>query len=68
MKIHGCLFQFIFSVSINEVLVAIPEKYEKQVKLLRKANANEYSLNKEQTSYNDLLDAQRLRLKGFNIN
>jgi hypothetical protein len=42
-------------VSINEGLVAIPEKYEKHVKLLRKAKANEYSLNKEQTSYTGCL-------------
>lgn len=27
----------------------------------------DYSLDKEQTSYNDLLDALRLSLKGYNI-
>jgi hypothetical protein len=28
----------------------------------------DYSLDKEQTSYNDLFDALRLSLKGYNIN
>ena len=30
--------------------------------------ANEYSLDKDQTSYDDLLDALRLSLKGYQIN
>ena len=34
---------------------------------LRTAQANEYSLDKEQTSYDDLLDAIRPSLKGYNI-
>ncbi|HEY9398697.1 MAG TPA: hypothetical protein VIP29_02235 [Nitrososphaeraceae archaeon] len=34
---------------------------------LRTAQAKEYSLDKEQTSYDDLLDALRLALKGFEI-
>ena len=29
--------------------------------------AKEYSLDKEQTSYNDLFDGLRLSLKGYNI-
>jgi len=33
----------------------------------RTAQAKEYSLDKEQTSYDDLLDALRLSLKGYNI-
>jgi hypothetical protein len=33
---------------------------------LRTAQANEYSLDKEQSSYYDLLDALRLSLKGYN--
>ncbi len=31
------------------------------------AKAKEYSLDKEQTSYDDLLDALRLSLKGYEI-
>jgi len=34
---------------------------------LRTAYAIEYSLDKEQTSYNDLLDALRLSLKAYNF-
>ena len=34
---------------------------------IRTAYANELSLDKEQTSYDDLLDALRLGLKGYNI-
>ena len=34
---------------------------------LRTAQAKEYSLDKEQTSYDDLLDALRLSLKGYQI-
>jgi hypothetical protein len=47
--------------------LAIPEKYEKLIISLRTAQANEYSLDKDQTSYNDLLDALRLSLKGYII-
>jgi hypothetical protein len=34
---------------------------------LRTAQAKEYSLDKEQTSYDDLLDSLRLSMKGYNI-
>lgn len=44
---------------INKEYLAIP---------LRTAQAKEYSLDKEQTSYDDLLDSLRLSLKGYNIN
>ena len=45
----------------------IPEKYEKLIISLRTTQAKEYSLDKEQTSYDDLLDALRLSLKGYDI-
>jgi hypothetical protein len=47
--------------------IAIPQIYEKLIISLRTAQANEYSLDKEQTSYDDLLDALRPSLKGYNI-
>jgi hypothetical protein len=50
---------------LNKEYLAIPEKYEKLIISLRTAQANEYSLDKEQTSYDDLLDALRLSLKGL---
>ena len=34
---------------------------------LRTAYANELTLNKDQTSYSDLLDGLRLALKGFEL-
>ena len=47
--------------------LAIPEKYDKLITSLRTAYANELTLDKEQTSYDDSLDALRLSLKGYNI-
>lgn len=52
---------------INKNYLAIPQKYDKLITSLRTAYATEYSLDKEQTSFNDLLDALRLSLKGYNI-
>ena len=52
---------------INRKYLAIPEKYDKLIISLRTAQAKEYSLDKEQTSYNVVLDALRLSLKGYNI-
>ena len=54
-------------VMINKGYLAIPSKYEKMITSLRTAYAREYSLDKEQTSYSDTLDALRLSLKGYNI-
>jgi hypothetical protein len=47
-------------------LIAIhKEKFHKLVTALRTAVANEYKLDKEQTSYNDILDAFRLSLQFY---
>jgi hypothetical protein len=54
-------------VVVTKQYLAIPEKYDKLITSLRTAYANELSLDKEQTSYDDLLDALRLSLKGYNI-
>jgi hypothetical protein len=54
-------------VMISKGYLAIPEKYDKLIVSLRTAQAREYSLDKDQTSYNDLLDALRLSLKGYSI-
>ena len=42
-------------------------RYDKLIISLRTAWAKELSLDKDQTSYNDLLDALRLSLKGYQI-
>jgi hypothetical protein len=44
--------------------LAIPSKYDKLITRLRTAYAKELTLDKENTSYDDLLDALRLSLKG----
>jgi hypothetical protein len=43
-------------------LIAIHSRFDKLITALRTAVANEYRLDKEQTSYNDLLDTFRLAL------
>ena len=41
---------------------------DKLIISLRTAQTNEYSLDKEHTSYSDSLEALRLSLKGYTIN
>jgi hypothetical protein len=52
---------------ISKEYLAIPEKYDKLITSLRTAWAEELSLDKKETTYDDLLDALRLALKGFNF-
>ena len=52
---------------ISKGYLAIDPKYGKLLTSLRTAYANELTLDKDQTSYNDLLDGLRLSLKGYNI-
>jgi hypothetical protein len=52
---------------VNKEYLAIPKEYDKLILSLRTAIANEYTLDKEQTSHDDLLDALRLSLKVYNI-
>ena len=46
-------------------LIAIDKRFDKLLTALRTAVANEYRLDKEQTSYNDILDAFRLSLQFY---
>jgi hypothetical protein len=48
---------------LTKSYLAIPEKYDKLITSLRTAYAEELNLKKEQTVYDDLLDALRLSLK-----
>jgi hypothetical protein len=50
---------------VTKGYLAIPEKYDKLITSLRTAYAEELNLKKDVTSYDDLLDALRLALKGF---
>jgi hypothetical protein len=52
---------------VSKGYLAIDKKYDKLITSLRTAYANELSLDKDQTSYNDLLVAIRLSLKGYSI-
>jgi len=47
----------------KENLVVIDKRFDKLLTSLRTAVANEYKLDKEQTSYHDILDALRLSLQ-----
>jgi hypothetical protein len=49
-------------------LIAIHPSFNKLLTALRTAVANEYKLDKEQTSYNDILDAFRLSLQFYKSN
>ena len=53
--------------AISKGYLAIDPKYDKLLTSLRTAYAKELTLDKEQTSYNDLLDGLRLSLKGYNL-
>jgi len=52
---------------ITKGYFAISEKHDKLIISLRTAWAKELTLDKEQTSYDDLLDALRLSMKGYNL-
>ena len=54
-------------VMMNKNYLAIPKQFEHLIISLRTTQANEYSLIKEDTSYNDSLDALNLSLKAFQI-
>ena len=51
----------------NEEYIGVAEKYDKLIISLKTAVVNEYTLDKESTSYNDLFDSLRLSLWCYNI-
>jgi len=63
---HKSLLQNLYSLVSNEYL-CIPEAMEKVIISLKSAVANEYSLHKTQSSYNDTLDALRLACRPFHF-
>lgn len=52
---------------VSKGYLAINPKYDKLLTSLRTAWAEELNLKKDVTSYDDLLDALRLGLKGYSI-
>jgi site-specific recombinase XerC len=63
---HKNMFSNLHAI-ISKGYLAIEEKHDKLLTSLRTAYAKELTLDKEQTSYDDLLDALRLSLNGYNI-
>jgi hypothetical protein len=54
-------------VIISKEYLAIPKEHDKLITSLRTAYSKELTLHKDVTSYDDLLDALRLSLKGYDI-
>jgi len=54
-------------VVISKGYLAVDPKYDKLLTGLRTVYAKELTLDKEQTSYDDLLDGLRLSLTDFEI-
>lgn len=66
MTVHKQMLSHLH-VMVNKNFLAIPSKYEELITSLRTAYATELTLDKNQTSYNDLLDSLRLSLKAYQI-
>jgi hypothetical protein len=56
------------AMMVSKSYLAIPKEYDKLIISLRTAWANELSLDKEQTSYSDSIDALRLACKMYKMN
>ncbi len=52
---------------VSKSYLAIEKRHDKLLTSLRTAYAEELNLKKDATSYDDLLDALRLALKGYDI-
>ncbi len=65
-KEHKTMLSHLYSL-INKEYLAIPAKYDKLIISLRTAQATELSLDKENTSYDDMLEALRLSLKCYRM-
>jgi hypothetical protein len=60
------LYQLKFMLEKKHILIH-PKRFQKLVTTLRTAVAREGVLDKEATSYDDILDAMRLCVRGFEI-
>jgi hypothetical protein len=64
VQVHKFLLQNLYNL-ISDNYICIPQSMEKVIISLKSAVANEYSLDKTQSSYNDTLDALRLSMRPF---
>jgi hypothetical protein len=64
VQVHKFLLQNLHNL-ISDNYICIPQSMEKFIISLKSAVANEYSLHKTQSSYNDTLDALRLSMRPF---
>jgi hypothetical protein len=55
------------AMMLSKEYLCIPRQFDKLIVSLRTAYTNEYSLDKEQTSYSDSIDALRLSCKMFKM-
>jgi hypothetical protein len=62
--ITNLVIKYLVDRKISKGYLAMEQKHEKLITSLRTAYAEELNLKKEQTSYDDILDALRLSLKG----
>jgi hypothetical protein len=51
----------------NQNNITVPEKFSKLIISLKTCTVNEYTLDNESTSYDDMLDAMRLSLRAYKI-
>jgi hypothetical protein len=66
MTDHKTILSHLY-IMASKGYLAIPAKFDKLIISLRTAYAKEYSLDKEQTNYDDSLDALRLGLKAYHF-
>ena len=52
---------------VSKEYLCIPKQFDKMEIALRTAYADEYSLNKDRSSYNDLTDSLRLACKQYKM-
>ena len=53
---------------VSKEYLAIPQQFDKLIISLRTAYANELSLDKERSSYNDSLDSLRMACRMYKMN
>lgn len=63
---HKNMLSHLYSL-VNKGYLCIPSKFDKLIISLRTAQANDLSLDKEATSYDDIFDSLRLALRCYRM-